>query len=500
VKIIHNTTVITPSGEAVRTLHQHSLVFDDGEVLELGPASTLQRRIAAGEFDEVVGGNRHVVIPGLVNTHHHLCQSLTRCLPSAQNERLFNWLLKLYEYWRRLDYQAVNVAAKVSIGELLLHGCTTTSDHFYIFPRGGDAKMEAVLDAAEELGIRLHLCRGSMTMGQSRGGWPPDDCVEDDEAVLADCQRALEKYHDTSAYAMRRVDLAPCSPFNCTRELLRDTVVLAREHDGVLLHTHSAETLDEERFCLERYGCRPVRLLADLDFLGPDVYLAHCVHLNDEEIALLAKTRTAVSHNPSSNMRLGSGIAPLRKLLDAGVRVGLGVDGSSSNDGSNLLAEARQALLVARVLQALEDRSEARSQGSVTLREEWARERTNRELEVVPGRQRGRALHNAAPLFPVVDAFKLATVGGASCLNRPVLGHLNSGAAADFAMFRTDDVALAGAFAQDPLAALLLCATPRADRVYVAGREVVRDGRIVALDENRLAEQMNQIVETRFRR
>lgn len=464
-KIVHDTTVITPSGDTVRTLRGHSLVFDDTRVVKLGPAEEFQRRIEGGEFAEVIAGRQHVVIPGLVNTHHHLYQSLTRCLPSAQNERLFNWLGKLYEYWRHLDYEAVNIAAKVSIAELLLSGCTTTSDHFYMVPRGSDVKMEAVLDAAEELGIRIHLCRGSMTLGKSRGGLPPDDCVEDDVDVLADCRRVLDRYHDASDYARRRIDLAPCSPFNCTRELLRDTVVMARERKSVLLHTHLAETLDEERFCLERYGCRPVRLLADLDFLGSDVYLAHCVHLNDEEIELLAKTRTGVSHNPSSNLRLGSGIAPIRKLLDAGVRVGLGVDGSSSNDGGNLLGEARQALLAARALQTVEG---------------------------------GKANDNAA-LFPVSDAFKLATVGGASCLSRPVLGHLNPGAAADFTMFRTDDIALAGGFAQDPLAALVLCAPPRADCVYVAGRLVVHAGRIVALDESELSERMNEIVSARFR-
>ncbi len=503
-QIVHDATVITPDGNAVRTLAGHSLVFDAERVIELGPAAQFQPRVDSGEFTEVIAGRRYVVIPGLVNTHHHLYQSLTRCVPRVQNARLFDWLVGLYPYWRHLDYEAVNIAAKVSIAELLLHGCTTTSDHFYMVPRGSDMRMEAVLDAAEELGIRIHLCRGSMTLGQSGGGLPPDDCVEDDEDVLADCRRMLEKHHDATDYALRRIDLAPCSPFNCTRELLRDTVHLARAHENVLLHTHLAETLDEECFCLERYGCRPVQFLANLDFLGPDVYLAHCVHLNDAEIGLLASTGTGVSHNPSSNMRLGSGIAPIRRLLDAGVRVGLGVDGSSSNDGGNLLGEARQALLGARVLQAWEE-------GTETRRHEGTRGRAGEAKR--PGKQgqsaneepraSARAAHqtvtDANPLMPVTDAFKLATLGGAACLNRPVLGHLNPGAAADFALFRTDDVALAGALAHDPLAALVLCAAPRADRVYVAGREVVHDSRIVALDEARLAERMNEIVAARFR-
>lgn len=227
-KTVHNTTVITAGGDAVRTLFGHSLVFDAERIAELGPATGFQRRVDAGEFAEVIDGRRHVVIPGLVNTHHHLYQSLTRCVPSVQNARLFDWLIELYPYWRHLDYEAVNIAAKVSIAELLLHGCTTTSDHFYMLPRGSDAKIEAVLDAADELGIRIHLCRGSMTLGESQGGLPPDDCVEDDEDVLADCRRVLEQYHDAANYALRRIDLAPCSPFNCTRELLRDTVHLAR--------------------------------------------------------------------------------------------------------------------------------------------------------------------------------------------------------------------------------------------------------------------------------
>ncbi|MFQ5804848.1 MAG: amidohydrolase family protein [Phycisphaerae bacterium] len=501
-KIVHNTTVITSAGGTVRTLHNHSLVFDAGQIGELAPASDFQQRIAAGEYEEVITGERHVVIPGLVNTHHHLFQALTRCLPAAQNDRLFAWLVKLYPRWRHLDYEAVNVAAKVSIAELLLHGCTTTNDHFYMVPPDGDVKMEAVLEAGDELGIRLHLCRGSMTLGASRGGLPPDDCVENDSDVLADCQRVLDKYHDTSEYALRRIDLAPCSPFNCTRELLRDTAIMARERGGVLLHTHLAETLDEERFCRQRYGCRPVQFLADLGFLGPDVYLAHGVYLNDDEITLLASTGTGVSHNPSSNMRLGSGIAPIRKLLDRGVRVGLGVDGSGSNDGGNLLGEARQALLVARVLQGIEAGTEALRHEDTECADKGTKGRRDGEpgamLRAMPSRRHGHPLNDAEPLFPVADAFRLATLGGASCLNRPVLGHVNPGAAADFAMFRTDDIALAGAFVQDPLAALMLCATPRAERVYVAGREVVCAGRIVALDENRLAEQMNRIVATRF--
>ncbi|MCK4343028.1 MAG: amidohydrolase family protein [Phycisphaerae bacterium] len=485
--IIHDTTIVSPLGGQVRVRHHHSLVLEAGRVAALAPARHFDRRLADDEFDEIIRGERYVVIPGLVNTHHHLYQSLTRCLPAAQNDRLFDWLLKLYERWRHLDYHAVHMAAQVSIAELLLHGCTTTSDHFYMLPPGSDVRMEAVLDAAAELGIRLHLCRGSMSLGQSGGGLPPDDCVERDADVLADCQRVLDQYHDKSALALRRIDLAPCSPFNVTRELMRDTRDLARQH-GVLLHTHLAETLEEEAYCLEKYGCRPVRYLEDLDWLGPDVYLAHCVYLNDEEIALLAQTKTGVSHNPTSNLRLGSGIAPLRKLLAAGVPVGLGVDGSSSNDGGNLLAAAKQTLLLARVLPVLEGTKGPRNQRTDGDEGPRASARADVLVEKTP-----------EPLMPVAEAFKLATIGGAACLRREELGHLNPGAAADLAMFRTDDIALAGAFAQDPLAALILCDAPRADRVFVAGREVVRDGRIVALDETALGAEFNDLVAKRFR-
>jgi len=456
--VVHDTTVITSTAGHLRVLEHHSLAFERGQITILRPAAELELQVRAGALGTVVPGQRYLTVPGLVNTHHHLFQSLTRCLPAAQNERLFGWLLTLYERWRHLDNRALRLAAQVSIAELLLHGVTTTSDHLYMFPRGADVRLEAVLEAADTLGIRLHLCRGSMSLGQSRGGLPPDDCVESDADVLADCVRVLDRYHDPRPYALRRIDLAPCSPFNVTRELLIATRQLARERT-VLLHTHLAETRDEERYCLARFGRRPVQYLADLDWLGPDVYLAHCVHVNPAEIELLARTRTAVSLCPSSNQRLGSGWPPLEQLLAAGIRVGLGVDGSSSNDAGNLLAEARQALLLAR--------------GQAAARDD-------------------------APLLPPHKAFELATTGGAACLNRPELGHLNPDAAADFAMFRADDIALAGAAAYDPVAALVLCDAPRAERVFVAGREVVREGRIVALDETTLGAQLNDLVTELF--
>jgi len=469
--LLHDATIITPDAPtgdltaaptpvvAVRVLYHHSLVLAGGRVTELGPSRDFEARRQAGAFATVVPGTRRAIVPGLVNTHHHLYQSLTRCLPAAQNVPLFDWLRVLYTHWRQVDYRAVHLAAQVSIAELLLHGCTTTSDHFYLFPPQSDVRLEAVLAAAAELGIRMHVCRGSMSLGQSRGGLPPDDCVERDADVLADCERVLDAYHDPAPYALRRIDLAPCSPFNVTRELLRDTRALARAR-GVLLHTHLAETLDEQAYCLDRFGCRPVQYLADLDWLGPDVYLAHCVWLDDAELELLARTRTAVSLCPTSNLRLGSGLPRLADLRARGVRLGLGVDGSSSNDGGNLLAEAKQALLVGRMPPVL--------------------------------------TQSSAPWLSAAEALWLATRGGAACLHRAELGHLHPGAAADLAMFNLDDVALAGAAAHDPLAALVLCAAPRAERVYVAGRAVVQDGRIAALDERALAAEFNALVATRF--
>jgi 8-oxoguanine deaminase len=476
--LIHNATLLSATGSVglhVTALPQHSLVLNGGFISEVDAAAVFERRLAAREFTDVVRADRCIAIPGLVNTHHHLYQSLTRCLPAAQNERLFGWLTRLYAHWRRLDYRSVNLAAQVSIAELLRHGCTTTSDHFYMFPPGSDVRMEAVLDAATALGLRIHLCRGSMSLGQSGGGLPPDDCVERDADVLRDCVRVLDAFHDPRPGALQRIDLAPCSPFNVTPELLRDTRTLARER-GVLLHTHLAETLDEERFCRARFGRRPAEYLADLDWLGPDVYLAHGVHLNDHEIALLARTRTAVSVCPTSNLRLGSGQPPLARLLAAGVRTGLGVDGASSNDGGNPLAAAKLALLTAR----------GGATGGADTRSPAPLSSAGGPAELEPA------------LLPAAAVLHLATAGGAACLCRPELGHLAPGAAADVALFHMDDLALAGAATQDPVAALVLCDAPPAHRVYVAGREVVRDGRVLALDETALGREFNDLVAQRF--
>lgn len=410
--------------------------------------------LPASQLDVITDGTDWLVIPGPINTHHHLFQSLTRCMPAVQNVGLFDWLVNLYPVWGRLDDEALCLAARISLAELLVGGCTTSVDHMYLFPAGSEVRLESVIQVAAELGVRIHACRGSMTLGASRGGLPPDGCVERDEQVLADSARLIAEFHDPQPGAMCRIDLAPCAPFNVTPELFDQVRLLARER-GVLLHTHIAETLDEERYCLERYGIRPMEYLHQHEWLGRDVYLAHCVHLNGQEIELLARTDTAVAHCPSSNMRLGSGIAPVRALIDAGVRVGLGVDGTSSNDGGNLMAEARQALLLQRV-------------------------------------------HGGGAALTPAEAFKMATVGGADVLHRPELGRLEPGAAADFVVYDAGDIAFAGAIAQDPLAALILGYAPRPRRVVVGGRIVVENGRVVTMDVPKTIADFNQLVRRQF--
>lgn len=464
-RILVEIGAITPAQlDRVLALQQEQHAVIGQMLLDLGHVTNRQIEAAlayqagrhpGNEPVDVIDGRDRLVIPGLVNAHHHLFQSLTRGMKSVQNAGLFTWLTRQYPVWQGLDYAALHQAALISLAELLIGGGTTTSDHMYLFPREGDAALEAVLEAAEKLGIRIHACRGSMSMGQSAGGLPPDGCTQDEEVILQDCRRVVESYHDPRPFAMRRIDLAPCAPFSISPALFDATRELARA-SNVLLHTHAAETDDEERYCLERYGTRPMLYLHERGWLAEDVYLAHCVRINAEEIELLARTRTGVAHCPSSNMRLASGIAPIRAMLDAGVKVGLGVDGSSSNDGGNLLAEARQALLLHRVS------------------------------------------GNPEGLTPE-EAFRLATVGGASVLHRPELGRIEVGQAADLVICDALDVALAGAYAQDPLAALMLCQVPRPWRVIVAGRTVVDEGHIVGVDMARHVAEFNAMVAQRFR-
>ncbi len=446
--LIKNGTIIRWENNCVEQLN-HNVLITDNRI------TTITSDIPAA--DETIDATGCAVIPGLINTHHHLFQSLTRCLKSVQNAELFDWLIGLYEVWRKnIDYESVHTGAQISLAEMLLSGCTTTNDMTYLYPRNGDMRAEAVIEAAAELGIRIHAGRGSMSLGRSQGGLAPDDVTQDEATILADSQRVIDKFHDPKPLAMTRIDLMPCAPFLISRELFRDTRQLARER-RVLCHTHVAETTDEEHFCLEKFGMRPAEYMADAGWIGPDVSWAHCVCLNAEDIKLLADTCTAVAHCPSSNMILGSGIPPVCDLLEAGATVGLGVDGSSSNNGGNVLAECRQALLLQRV-------------------------------------------KNGADSFSPADAFRLATLGGAKLLNRAdELGNIAPGYAADIAVFDLNTVEYAGASAQDPLGALMTCHAPRAKFVLVNGRVVVKYGQIATLDAARLVARMNELVRRRFR-
>jgi cytosine/adenosine deaminase-related metal-dependent hydrolase len=411
--------------------------------------------VGAGEpppADRTVDARGKVILPGLVNTHHHLPQTLTRNVPRVQQAPLFTWLTELYEIWRGTTADAVDAAARVGLGELLLTGCTTTTDHLYLFPRGEDRLVDVEVAAARDLGIRFQPTRGSMSRGKSQGGLPPDDVVQDEDAILADSKRLIREYHDPRPGAMTRIALAPCSPFSVTDELMRRTADLAREH-GVRLHTHLAETLDEDAYCREVYGCRPAEYLRRLGWLGKDVWLAHCVHLNAEEARLFGETGTGVAHCPSSNFRLGSGFAPVRALLDARAPVGLGVDGSASNDSSNMLAEARQALLAHR-----RDPDPAR----------WV---------------------------TAEEALWMATRGGAACLGRDDIGSLEPGKAADLVLVETRRLSYAGA-SSDILAALVF--TPFPEPVHTAmvnGRIVVDHGELVGVDVEALVARADAISE-----
>jgi cytosine/adenosine deaminase-related metal-dependent hydrolase len=391
------------------------------------------------ETDERVELGGAVVTPGLVNTHHHLCQTLTRA--RAQQADLFTWLQELYPVWAGLDAEAEYAAARTGIAELALSGCTTVFDHHYVFPRGREGLIEAEVQAARELGVRIVASRGSMDLGVSDGGLPPDELVEDLDSVLAETERLAQELHEPGPGARVQLAVAPCSPFSVTRRLMQESASLARTLE-LPLHTHLAETRGEEAYCLELYGCTPVEYLADLGWLGPDVWCAHCVHLDAHEIVDFGSSGTGVAHCPTSNLRLGAGVAPVRELVDARVRVGLGVDGSASNERSDLLFEAKMALLV------------ARGRGG-------------------PGAMTAR------------EALRLGTRGGAALLGRDDIGSLEPGKQADLAVWRTDVLELGGA--EDPVAGLVLSAPHRVDRLVVAGEDVVRGGALVRADEAEIA-------------
>jgi 8-oxoguanine deaminase len=396
--------------------------------------------------DEKIDLPNCVAVPGLVNAHDHMYQWSTRGY--VPDGTLFEWLRALYPVWAQIDADTVRIAARAAMARLLLSGCTLSTDHHYVFPRGRAGIFEALVETSRELGLRFHPCRGSMSLGESKGGLPPDTVVEEEDAILAHTEEMIRRFHDPAPGSMCRVVVAPCSPFSVTPELMRDSAELARR-EGVRLHTHLAETLDEERFCLERFGKRPLDLMEDLGWTGDDVWFAHGIHFSDSEVGRVAETRTGVAHCPSSNMRLGAGVCRVEDLVRAGATVGLGVDGAASNEESNLAAEVHQALFVARARAAMQGRIDA------------------------------------ATALGSRGAWRLATAGGAACLGRDDCGTLERGKCADVACFRLDDLAHTGM--HDPLAALALAPPARAEAVIVNGRVVVRDGRLLTGDEDRIA-------------
>ncbi|MBV7378664.1 8-oxoguanine deaminase [Maritimibacter dapengensis] len=434
--LIKGAQVVVTMDDAGRELAEADILLRDGVIAEVGTGLSTT--------GETVLAQGCVVTPGLVNTHHHLYQSMTRAVPGGQDALLFGWLQTLYPIWSRFGPEEIHVSALVGLAELALSGCTLTSDHLYLYPNG--ARLDDTIAAAGEIGLRFHPTRGSMSIGESAGGLPPDDLVEREAAILDDCIRVVDAHHDPREGAMVRVGLAPCSPFSVSRDLMRDTAVLARDK-CVMLHTHLAENDEDVAYSREMFGCRPGQYAEELGWTGKDVWHAHCVKLDGGEIDLFARSRTGVAHCPCSNCRLGSGIAPVRKMRDAGVKVGLGVDGSASNDSGNLMAEARQAMLLQRVSQGA-DKMGAR------------------------------------------EALWIATRGGAEVLGRSDCGQIAVGQRADIALWDVTGIEAAGSW--DP-AALLLAGPTRVRDLFVEGRQVVRDGTLATIDLPRVIETQNRL-------
>ena len=446
--IRHATLLVTMDAQR-REIAGGAVFVRDGVIEAVG--ATAQLPAAA---DEVIDARGQVVIPGLVNTHHHFYQTLTRAVPAAQDAELFTWLKTLYPIWARLTPQMAFVSTQTAMAELLLSGCTTSSDHLYLFPNG--TRLDDTLEAAEQIGMRFHAARGAMSVGESKGGLPPDSVVEDEAAILSDTQRLIERWHDPKRHAMQRIVVAPCSPFSVSRELMRDAALLARSFGsthGVSLHTHLAENDNDIAYTRERFNCTPAEYAEQLGWVGPDVWHAHCVKLDAAGIELFARTGTGVAHCPGSNMRLASGIAPIRAMRDAGVPVSIAVDGSASNDSGHMLGEARLALLLQRVAHG-----PVKGPSALTARE----------------------------------VLEIATLGGAQVLGRDDIGALAPGMSADIVCVPLDDIGVAGAL-HDPLAALFFCHVPRVAHTVVDGRIVVRDGRLTTLGLPALLERHNRL-------
>ena len=441
--LIRNAALLVTMDETRREIAGGGLFARDGVIEAVGPGDSLP-----ATADEMIDARGQIVIPGLVNTHHHMYQTLTRVIRPAQDCELFEWLRTLYPIWSGLTPEMVHVSTQTAMAELLLSGCTTSSDHLYIYPNG--VRLDDSLEAAAEIGMRFHAARGSMSVGQSQGGLPPDRVVEREPDILADTQRVIERWHDPKRFAMQRVVVAPCSPFSVSRELMRDAALLARAH-GVSLHTHLAENDNDIAYTREKFGCTPVEYAEQLGWLGRDVWHAHCVKLDEAGIAMFARTGTGVAHCPGSNMRLASGIAPIRAMRDAGVPVSIAVDGSASNDSGHMLGEARLTLLLQRV---------------------------------------AHGPTNGPSAMTAREVLEIATRGGAQVLGRDDIGVLAPGMAADIVTVKLDEIGLAGAL-HDPLAALFFCHVPRVSHSIVNGRVVVRDGQLATLDLPRLIERHN---------
>ena len=466
--LIRNARCVATFDDDRRELADASVFIRSNLIEAIGPAADLPQTA-----DEVINARDHLVMPGLINTHHHMFQSLTRAIPAVQDAELFGWLRGLYPIWSGLTPEMVQVSTQVAMAELLLSGCTTSSDHLYIYPNG--VRLDDSIQAAGEIGMRFVATRGSMSVGQSAGGLPPDRVVEREDTILKDTQRVIEIFHDAAHGAMVNVAVAPCSPFSVSRDLMRESADLARSFrgKGVRLHTHLAENDHDLAYSHEKFNCTPAQYALDLGWLGDDVWHAHCVKLDDEGIRLFAATRTGVAHCPCSNMRLASGIAPVRRMLDAGVSVGLGVDGSASNDAAHMVNEARQALLLARVGRALQP-PETRTGPDGTARTFFG-------CDLGPAEMTAR------------DALALATRGGAEVLGRRDIGHLAPGMCADLALFDLRTLPFAGGAVHDPVGALLLCASAPAAYTVVNGRVVVRERQLATLELEPLLERHNRL-------
>lgn len=443
--LIQNARVLVTMNDGVELEHGY-LFARDGWIEAVGQADEVP-----DTADDVIDLTGHVVLPGLVNTHHHLYQTLTRAVPGAQDVGLFPWLQTLYPIWARMTPDHIRVATRLGLTEMALTGATTVFDHQYLWPNG--SRIDDQFEGADGLNIRFAASRGSMSLGESNGGLPPDSVVEDEQHIFDDTARAVDQFHDSGRGSMRSVMIAPCSPFSVTPDLMRASAAQARDL-GVLLHTHVAETRDEEKFCLENFGMRPVEYMEDLGWTGPDVWFAHAVHVADDEVKRLSASATGVAHCPTSNMRLASGMAPVVRFMESGARVGLGVDGSASNDSADMIGEVRQTMLVNRLSQSLEGQEE----GLISAR----------------------------------DALELATIGGASLLGRDDLGRLAPGYAADLIAIDLDRIEFAGAL-HDPVAAVVFCAPVRVDHSWVGGRPLVADGNVVGVDQPSLVEEHNRL-------